>query len=167
MHLVSVVDLKKLEESLNERTILVSIMHASNEIGTIQPLAKISEIIRNFRASKVISNKLLVSNGYPFLHTDAAQTFNYLDCNPDLFGVDLMTLSAQKMYGPKGGGALYVRGLTTNNQQLITPIVTGGSHEFGFRAGTPNVPAIVGFGKAAEIVSDSRLRQGFGGQARE
>ncbi|MEK7076878.1 MAG: aminotransferase class V-fold PLP-dependent enzyme, partial [Patescibacteria group bacterium] len=185
-----VVDLKKLEESLNDRTVLVSIMHASNEIGTIQPISKISEIIRNFRNSKLKTqnskqffdsktrNKSVsdfrfrdsnLAITYPLFHTDAAQTFQYLDCNPDTLGIDLMTLSAQKMYGPKGAGALnqrldfsvkrtgegVVRALTANRSTLA-PIITGGSHEFGLRAGTPNVPAIVGFGKAAEVVSNSR-----------
>ncbi len=164
-----VVDLKKFAEGLNERTVLVSVMHASNEIGTIQPLAKIAEIIRNFRQLKIKSpavskamagkKKLSISNDYPLLHTDAAQTFNYLDCNPDLLGVDLMTLSAQKMYGPKGVGALYMRRPGNNNKNLLMPIITGGSHEFGFRAGTPNTPAIVGFGKAAELAVLRRKKE--------
>ncbi len=194
-----VVDLKKLKESLNERTVLVSIMYANNEIGTIQPITKIAKIIRNFRDELRIKNyelskknnihnsSFMLHNSYPFLHTDAVQAFQFLNCdvNPStgelgvdpthnqvMCGVDLMTLSAHKIYGPKGIGVLYINSklqnpnykqiqnsMPTGRQakfQILNPIVTGGEQEFGLRSGTENVPAIVGFAKAVKLVSNSR-----------
>ncbi|MDO8430293.1 MAG: cysteine desulfurase family protein [bacterium] len=147
------VDLKKLKDALDERTILVSVMYVNNEVGSIQPIKMISDMVKNFRGS----------NNYPLFHTDAVQAFNYLNCNVNDLGVDLLTLSSQKIYGPKGCGLLYIRSqkLNVKSQMLgrnfISPIITGGSaQEYGLRAGTENVPAIVGFGKAIELVSNSR-----------
>ena len=139
-----VVDLKKLKSALDDRTALVSVMYANNEIGTIQPIAEISKIIKEF-------------NHEILFHTDAVQAFQYLDCNVNALGVDFLTLSAHKIYGPKGVGALYIR--TIGPIGLIGPIgpiVTGGGQEFGLRSGTENVPGIVGFAKAVGLVSDSR-----------
>jgi cysteine desulfurase len=190
------VDLKKLKESLNEQTILVSIMYANNEIGTIQPIAEISKIIQKFREERNLASKKSVSEPervwspakpeergrepsgrasgwasetpsfrearfrevYPLFHTDAVQAFQFLDCDVNKLGVDLMTLSAHKIYGPKGIGVLYVRNLqpTIHNLQ---PIVTGGGQEFGFRSGTENVPAIVGFAKAAELAISGKKQE--------
>lgn len=155
------VDLKKLKNSLNERTVLVSIMYANNEVGTIQPIAEIVEILAAFRVersafskdSKKQSSYTPYANRYPLLHTDAVQAFQYLNCNVAEFGVDMMTLSSHKIYGPKGAGALYARryGLSTNHYPLAT-IISGGGQEYGLRSGTENVPAVVGFGKAAELL---------------
>jgi len=151
------VNLKALKNSLNERTILVSVMYANNEIGIIQSISEISKILRNFRDELGIKNKesgddsklFIIHNSlFPFFHTDAVQAFQYLDCAVNRLGVDLMTLSAHKIYGPKGIAALYIR---SDLQQLVSPIVVGGGQEFGLRSGTENVPAIVGFAKAAEI----------------
>ena len=142
------VDLKKLKESLNEWTILVSIMYANNEIGTIQPIAEIAEIIGEFKKEKKNSSP------YPLFHTDAVQAFQFLDCDVDKLGVDLMTLSAHKIYGPKGMGLLYAK-----NSKFLNPIITGGGQEFGFRSGTENVPAIIGFAKAAELVNKNREKE--------
>lgn len=128
------VDLKKLEAALNDRTILVSVMHANNEIGVIQPIAEIAKIIKNFRNGRI----------YPLFHTDAVQSFQYLDCNIDKLGVDLMTISAHKIYGPKGIGLLYI-----GRPDLLN----------GVRMGTPNVPYIVGFAKAVEIADQLRLKE--------
>ena len=89
------------------------------------------------------------------MHTDAAQALNYFDCDVDKLGVDLMTLSGQKIYGPKGIGALYIRKF---RQENLKPIITGGGQEFGLRSGTENVPAIVGFGKAAELAVKERVK---------
>jgi cysteine desulfurase len=149
-----VVDLKKLKAALNERTVLVSVMYANNEIGTIQPITEIAKIIRDFRASSAIGNKPLAIR-YPLLHTDAVQAFQYLECDVQELGVDLLTLSAHKIYGPKGIGALCVRSqpvskLSTTNYPLST-ILTGGGQESGLRSGTENVPCIVGFAKAVGL----------------
>ncbi|KKU98991.1 MAG: Aminotransferase [Candidatus Jorgensenbacteria bacterium GW2011_GWC1_48_8] len=135
-----VVDLERLKNSLDERTILVSVMCANNEIGTIEPIAEISKIIKDF-------------NHEILFHTDAVQALQYLDCNVNKLGVDLMTLSAHKIYGPKGIGALYIR---NGVKDKITPVITGGGQEFGFRSGTENVPSIVGFAEAVKIVVAKR-----------
>ncbi len=106
------IDVKELEKALNEQTVLVSVMHANNVIGTIQPIAEISKIIRNFKNS---------NSNYPLFHTDAAQSFQYLDCDINKLGVDLLTLSGHKMCGPKGVGGLYIR-----RPDNLKPIITGG-----------------------------------------
>ncbi|MEK7076719.1 MAG: cysteine desulfurase family protein, partial [Patescibacteria group bacterium] len=138
-----VVDLKKIEDSLDENTISVSVMYGNNVTGVIQPIAEIANMIRNFKISS------------PVFHTDAVQAFQYLNCNVDDLGVNMMTLSSHKIYGPKGAGLLFVRKHEKNIQLPITnyqlqPITTGGGQEFGLRSGTENVPAIVGFAKAME-----------------
>ncbi|MDP3956783.1 MAG: cysteine desulfurase family protein [bacterium] len=154
------VDLKKLKAALNERTVLVSIMYANNEVGTIQPIAEIAEMIEKLQNSKNHDrNNLTIlqsfNHQFPLFHTDASQAFQYLNCDVNTLGVDLMTLSSHKIYGPKGAGALYIRGkkLMTNNYQLMT-MMTGGGQEYGLRSGTENVPAIVGFGKAVELLTE-------------
>ncbi|MEU9706787.1 cysteine desulfurase family protein [Streptomyces sp. NPDC047981] len=118
---------------LTPNTVLVSVMHANNEIGTLQRLASIAEIT----APRGI-----------VLHTDAAQSAGSGLLDVAELGVDLASLSAHKLYGPKGVGALYIRGGTR-----ITAQQTGGGQEHGLRAGTPNVPAIVGFGAAAHLIT--------------
>ena len=171
-----IVDLKKIKTALDERTVLVSIMHANNEIGAIQPISAIAEVISNWKLVNrkkipIFSCQLPVTS-YPLFHTDAAQSFQYLDCRPENLGVDLITLSAHKIYGPKGIGVLYARnwqmvnsdsGIKSQrtNYQLpitnyISPIITGSGQEFGLRSGTDNVPYIVGFAKAVELISNSR-----------
>ncbi len=137
-----IVNLQMLESSLNDHTILVSVMYANNEIGTIQPITEISKIIKDFK-----SRQSSIANLQPLLfHTDAVQAFQFLDCNVKELGVDMMTLSAHKIYGPKGIGCLYLR-------QPLVSIMSGGGQEFGMRSGTENVPSIVGFSKAVEIRS--------------
>jgi len=162
-----IVDLKKLKKELNERTILVSVMYANNEIGTIQPIAEIAKIIEEYRIqnikyrknkdkkSSLCSKSYILNPIYPLLHTDAVQTFQFLDCDVQKLGVDLMTLSAHKIYGPKGIGVLYVRSLRPT-PHILHPIITGGGQEFGLRSGTENVPAIVGFAKAVELAVKNR-----------
>lgn len=140
-----VVDLKKLEKNLNKDTLLVSVMYANNEIGVIQPIQKIAKIVNDF---KKINIKDKINS--LFFHTDASQAFQFLNCDTDALGVDFMTLSSHKIYGPKGAGALYVK--KPNN---LKPAITGGGQEFGIRAGTENIPAIVGFSKAAELLINS------------
>jgi len=145
-----IIDLKKLKESLNEQTILVSIMYANNEIGTIQPIVEIAKIIKEFKEK----------NNYklPLFHTDAVQAFQFLDCDINNLKVDLMTLSAHKIYGPKGIGLLYVRALTPSPHTL-NPIIAGGGQEFGLRSGTENVAGIVGFAKAVELAVKNRKKE--------
>ena len=168
------VDLKKLEKALNERTVLVSVMHVNNEIGAIQPIAKISEIIGNFRAvggKRPVKNNSISHFTFPILHTDVVQSFPYLDCDVNKLGVDLMTLSGHKIYGPKGIGILYVKNLEFRKQNLaaekslnpksyiLNPFITGGGQEFGLRSGTENVPLIVGFAKAVELAVKNREQE--------
>lgn len=138
-----VVDRSALRDALNERTVVVSIMYANNEIGTIQPLAKIAALIAEFK-------KTTKAVRYPLFHSDAVQAFQFLDCSANALGVDMMTLSAHKIYGPKGIGVLYAKNVTTT-PSFIKSEITGGGQEFGLRSGTENVPLIVGFAKAAEL----------------
>jgi len=128
------VTLDQIREAITDKTILVSVMYANNEIGVIQPIAEIG--------------KLLKEKGILF-HTDAVQAVGKVPVNVIHDNVDLMSITAHKMYGPKGVGALYVRRKSPRVQ--ITAQMDGGGHERGMRSGTMNVPGIVGFGKAAEI----------------
>ena len=140
-----VVDLSELADvivnarSSTNRTILVSIMHANNEVGTIQPIEDIARIARE--------------NGVYF-HTDAVQTVGKIAVNVEELGVDLLSLSGHKFYGPKGVGALYIRRGTR-----ISSLIHGGHHENGRRAGTENVPGIVGLGKACEIAASEMTEE--------
>ncbi|MGZ3479699.1 MAG: IscS subfamily cysteine desulfurase [Myxococcaceae bacterium] len=127
------VSLEKLAAAITDRTILVSVMLANNEIGTVQPLAEIGKLCR--------------SRGVLF-HTDAVQGVGKVPFDVESMKVDLASLTAHKIYGPKGIGALYVR---RKPRVRIAPIIDGGGHERGMRSGTLNVAGIVGFGKAAEI----------------
>ncbi len=128
------IDLDKLKEAITDKTILISIMTVNNEVGVIQDVAEIGRIARE--------------NGV-FFHTDAVQAVGKIPFDVDKMNVDIASLSAHKMYGPKGVGAIYVR--RRNPRVLLSPIIDGGGHERGMRSGTLNVPGIVGFGKAAEI----------------
>ncbi|MDX1932738.1 MAG: cysteine desulfurase family protein [Capsulimonadales bacterium] len=125
--------------AINERTALVSVMHANNEIGTIQDIRSLAEMAHAFGA---------------YFHTDAVQTFGQMPIDVEGLGIDLMTLSAHKIYGPKGIGALYARqGVDWH------PFHLGGQQEREKRAGTENVPGIVGFGKATELMRGWRDRE--------
>ncbi len=128
------IDLDDLKSAITDKTILITIMMVNNEVGLIQPIAEIGRIARE--------------RGIVF-HTDAVQGAGKIPFDVNAFNVDLASLSAHKMYGPKGVGALYVR--RRNPRVLVAPIIDGGGHERGMRSGTLNVPGIVGFGKAAEI----------------
>ena len=125
------INLDDLKAEIRPETDLVSIMYANNEMGAVQPIKKIGQII-----AKANKNK-----EHPiYFHTDAVQAANWLNCRVDELGVDLLTLSAHKIYGPKGVGVLYVKEGTP-----IAPLITGGSHEWGLRAGTENTAGIVGY----------------------
>jgi cysteine desulfurase len=128
------VRLEDLEKAITDKTILVSIMFANNEIGVIQPVAEIGAICRKH---KIV------------FHTDAVQAAGKVPIDVNAMSIDLLSLSGHKMYGPKGVGALYVR--RKNPRIRVEAIIDGGGHERGMRSGTLNVPAIVGFGKAAEL----------------
>ncbi|MBM3306498.1 MAG: cysteine desulfurase [Candidatus Aminicenantes bacterium] len=133
------VELPALRDALTPRTALVSVMHANNEIGTIQP---IDDIVRICRERDVP------------VHTDAVQTFGKLDLDARKLGVDLLTVSAHKIYGPKGVGALYIRKGTG-----ICPFLRGGRQERGLRAGTENTAGIVGFGEAVRVFQEKGKKE--------
>lgn len=184
------VDLGALKKALTENTILVSVMYVNNVIGTIQPIAEIAKLIKEFKAERFFSQKDGISLAqplvrplayrprssrfarnrarsdsetlfleknlstpalFPLFHTDAVQAFPYLDCNVEKLNVDMMTLSAHKIGGPKGTGALYTR-------VKLPGVTTGGEQEFKMRAGTPNTAGIAGFGKAVEIAGKGRMK---------
>ncbi len=128
------IDLKELEAAIKPTTVLVAIMYANNETGTIQPVREISAIAKK--------------HGILFF-TDATQAVGKIPVDVNKDGIDLMALTAHKMYGPKGVGALYVR--RKNPRVKVTAQMDGGGHERGMRSGTLNVPGIVGFGKACEL----------------
>lgn len=141
-----VIDLKKFKASLTSQTKLVSVIYANNEIGTIQPLAEIAKIIR--------AHRKIHQTAFPYLHTDACQATRFLELFVPRLGVDLLTLNAAKIYGPKGVGLLYVkRGVK------LLPLQQGGGQEDGRRAGTENVAGIVGLATALELAASERRTQ--------
>jgi len=125
------VDPDEVKKAITGRTVLISVMHANNEIGTIEPIAEIGKVAREAGV---------------YFHTDAVQTVGHIPVDVEELGVDMLSLSGHKLYGPKGVGALYIRKGTR-----ITPFMHGGGQEKGRRASTENVPGIVGLGKAADI----------------
>ncbi len=139
------VDLVDLRDKITDDTQLISISLANNELGTIQPLAEVAGIIRDIKLDRMkrgIKTQLL-------LHSDASQALNLLDINVARLGVDLLTLNAAKVYGPKGVGALYV-----SHDARLRPLTMGGGQENGLRSGTENVPGVVGFAKAVELAKE-------------
>lgn len=128
------VDPSQVEKAITDRTTLITVMHGQNEVGTIEPIKEIGAIAKE--------------HGVTF-HVDAVQSAGKVPLDVTDMNVDLLTLSSHKMYGPKGVGALYVRKGTRLN-----PLATGGSHEHGLRAGTENVPGIVGFGEACRLAKE-------------
>ena len=136
------IDLDDLRAKITDETELVSVSLVNNELGTIQPMTEIAGIIREERL-----NRMKAGNTTPiYLHSDASQALNLLDINVARLVVDLMTLNAAKIYGPKGVGALYVA-----HGVKLQPITQGGEQENGMRSGTENVPGVIGFAKAVEI----------------
>lgn len=128
------VDPADVESAINRDTRLISVMHANNEIGTIQPIGEIGAIARD--------------HGIPF-HTDAVQSFGKTEIDVQKMKIDMLSLSSHKIYGPKGVGILYIRKGTE-----IDPLMHGGGHEMGMRAGTENIPGIVGFAKAVSLACE-------------
>ena len=128
-----IIKIEDLKEAITDETILITVMHANNEIGTIQPIEEIGKIAKE--------------HGIKF-HTDAVQSFGKIEVDVEKLNVDLLSLSSHKLNGPKGVGAIYIRKGTR-----LVPLIHGGGQERGIRAGTENVPGIVGFGKACELAA--------------
>jgi len=126
-------------KAITDKTILISIMHGNNEIGTIEPIADIGKIARDAGV---------------YFHTDAVQTVGHIPTGVNELGVDLLSMSAHKLYGPKGVGALYIRKGTR-----LSPLIHGGDQEKGRRASTENVPGIVGLGKAVELAQQEMTEE--------
>lgn len=138
------IDVENLEKTIKPNTVLVSIMYANNEVGSIQPIREAAEVIANERKQR--------TSGLPiYLHVDAVQALNYLNCDTQELGVDLLSFSGHKIYGPKGVGALFIR-----KGVKIEPLVYGGHQEYGLRSGTLNVPSIAGLGKAVELIREEK-----------
>ncbi|MFA6537000.1 MAG: cysteine desulfurase family protein [Patescibacteria group bacterium] len=143
-----VLKIAELKKKIKDNTVLISVMYANNEVGSIQPVKEISELVKEERSKRTKDNLPI------YLHTDAVQAVNYLPMNVEYLGVDLMTISGHKIYAPKGIGALYIRGGVK-----IKPITFGGHQEYGLRAGTNNVPGIVALAKALEIISIEQKKE--------
>lgn len=177
-----IVNPKKIRDAIKENTVLVSVMYANNEIGTIQPIREIAKEIRHFRKNKwskecfiemprerdgassrnfsaekypCISGGYSLRNAFPVFHTDACQAMNYLEIeNIDRLGVDLLSFNSSKIYGPKGVGVLYKRrGIN------LSPIYQGGGQEFGLRSGTENLANIFGVAEALELTEKIKHRE--------
>ncbi|MGA2511769.1 MAG: IscS subfamily cysteine desulfurase [Candidatus Acidiferrales bacterium] len=137
------IDLDELRRAITPKTILISIMHANNEIGVLQPIEEIGKLAKE-------KNVLF--------HVDAAQSVGKIPVGVEKLGIDLLAISAHKIYGPKGVGALYVR--RKNPRVELSPMMDGGGHERGMRSGTLNVPGIVGLGKACEFCQKEMAGEG-------
>lgn len=137
------IKLEELKQALRKDTILISIMYANNEIGTIQPIREIAKILRDKTAKKKI--------GFPYFHTDSCQAAGALDLNILKLGVDALTFNGSKIYGPKGIGALYIK-----KGIKIEPLIFGGGQEYGLRGGTENVASIAGLAKALELAQNEK-----------
>ncbi len=151
-----IVNPEDVRAALRPDTVLVTIMYANNEIGTIQPIAEIGQIIKAYRLEKLKSAPASgdPASRWPFFHTDACQAAGALPLEVNTLGVDLLTFNGSKIYGPKGVGALFVK-----QGVRLQPIVYGGGQEKGYRSGTENVPLIMGLAKALEIAHESRKEE--------
>lgn len=139
---------KDIQKAIKPNTILISVMYVNNEIGTLQPIAELGKMLKEINAERAEKKQPRI-----YFHTDATQAINYFNCNVDELGVDLLSMSAHKIYGPKGIGMLYIRKGTA-----IKRIQDGGDQEYKMRAGTHNVPAIVGLGKAIEKLQTKKTQ---------
>ncbi len=146
------VKLDELKKALRKDTILVSIMYANNEIGTIQPIAEITKIIRDYKkeAPRLRSGDINI----PFFHTDACQAAGALEMDAARLGVDMLTFNGSKIYGPKSIGVLYIK-----KGVKVEPLIFGGGQEHKMRSGTENVPAIIGLAKALQLAQADREKE--------
>lgn len=135
------IDLDQLSEEITKETLIISIIHGNNEIGTIQNLEEIGKICKD--------NNVL-------FHSDAVQSFTKVPIDVKKYNLDLLSITAHKIHGPKGIGALFIK-KEVQQENKIKRIIDGGAHEFGFRAGTENVAGIVGFAKAVEIANENQI----------
>lgn len=139
---------KELKQSIRKDTVLVSLMYANNEIGTIEPIAEIGKLIKKINIERqALSTRIL-------FHSDACQAAGSLELNVHKLGVDMFTLNASKIYGPKQVGCLYVR-----KGVQLEPVVYGGGQENDLRSGTENVPGVVGFAKALDLAQKERVKE--------
>ena len=157
-----IVDPKDVEASLRPETVLVSVMYANNEVGTIQPIQEITKVIKDFKKKKLeIENSLKIENlkfkideNMPYFHCDACQAAGYLELDVKKLGVDLLTLNGSKNYGPKGIGLLYAK-----KGVQLSPLMYGGAQERAIRPGTENVPAIIGLAEALKNAQEDREKE--------
>jgi len=131
-------------KAVTPQTVMVTVMYANNEMGAVQPIAEIGRKLLTYRKEN--------NTVYPFFHTDACQAAGYLDLDVEKLHVDLMTVNGSKIYGPKGVGMLYTR-----RGVDIKPLILGGDQERNLRAGTENIPGIVGLAKALELAQDNKI----------
>lgn len=144
-------DVEKVKKAIKPNTILISLMYANNEVGTIQPIREIGKIIEKENKNRFTKNLKPKSLKPILFHTDAVQAAGYLNCDTKYLHVDLLSLSGHKLGAPKGIGALFIKKGTP-----LEPLFHGGSHEYEMRAGTENVPGIVALGKAIELVQKNQ-----------
>ncbi|HSX29720.1 MAG TPA: cysteine desulfurase family protein [Candidatus Saccharimonadales bacterium] len=145
-----IVDVAQLEKLLDDATVLISVMYANNEVGTVQPIRRITQLAEAIRQKRAKSgNKLPL-----YVHTDAAQAAGFLDLHAARLGVDMLTINAGKIYGPRQVGALYVQ-----SHVILAPQMLGGGQERGLRSGTENVAGAVGMRVALDIAQEPRQRE--------
>lgn len=144
------VNINEVEKAITDETILISVMQANNEIGTIEPISEIGKVVKSVR----VKRKERGIKTPIYFHTDAVQSFGHLPIKVDELSVDLLSASAHKLYGPKGVGFLYLR-----RGVKIDHLLHGGGHEKGFRSGTENVAGVVGFAKAVELAKEELNRE--------
>lgn len=144
---LGLINISEIVNLVTDKTVLVSVMYANNEVGTVQPIKQLAQHLQ-----KIKTKRKLAGNKTPlYLHTDGAQAANYLDIHVNQLGIDLMTLNGGKIYGPKQSGVLFIK-----TGVVISPIIHGGGQERGLRSGTENTAACIGFATALQITSNLR-----------